>query len=288
MQLFSTHKEKMDVIHSAGDFNGFEMPNRKSDEPLMAGYLGSLNFAKLHPRYVEFLAAIDLPDFTIRMIGDIVSRDVLEKQSREAGHPDMFEFRGYTADVASELADINILPYILNPQHYGTTENALLEAMSMGVVPIVLNNPAERALVINRKTGLIVRTPQEFGDAVTWLANHPESRQRIAREAAQSIRNNFVVRKMSEAFNRHYTSSCEVDKTVIPFTTIFGKSPAEWFLACQRHPEYFTTDYKLSLIDEFTLPGLIEQSKGSIFQYHKYFPKEERLSQWAQRLEALE
>jgi glycosyltransferase involved in cell wall biosynthesis len=282
--LMPTTKSKMDVIHSAGGFDGFEMPERRWDDPIVAGYLGSLNFAKLHPRYVEFLAAVDIPGFSVRMIGDIANREILEKQCRDVNKPDMLQFRGYTTDAASELAAINIFPYLLNPQHYGTTENALLEAMAMGVVPIVLDNPAERCLVTDKKTGLVVRNRQEFADAVSWLARNPEERLNIGNQAASTVRERFAAGKMTESFNNHYSAVSIADKMEISFDKIFGKTPAEWFLASQRNPQFFTNKYQKP-IDELILPGLLERSKGSVFHYHKYFPEDKRLSEWAKRIE---
>ena len=134
------------------------------------GYFGSLNFAKLHPHYVDFLAAVDKPGLTVRLIGDLTNRDILERQSALIGREGMFEFRGYSTDIAAELKAINVLAYLLNPEHYGTTENALLEAMAVGIVPIVLDNPAERHIIEDNRTGLIVSTPSEFSKAVYWLA----------------------------------------------------------------------------------------------------------------------
>ena len=286
-QLLPTHKKRLDVVYSAGGFDGFELPDRRCDAPLAAGYLGSLNFAKLHPRYVEFLSAVIIPDFTVRMIGDITNRDILEQQCRQAGRPDMLKFHGYTTDVASELATINVLPYLLNPQHYGTTENALLEAMAMGVLPTVLDNPAARCLITDRKTGLVITTPRELGDSVAWLTHHPQERQNIALQAALSVRDRFAVGRMTEAFNRQYASVCEEDKDVIYFDAMFGRTPSEWFLASQRHPEFFISNERSDMIDDLTLPGLLERSKGSVFHYSKKFPNDTRLSQWAERLEVL-
>ena len=84
--------------------------------------------------------------FKVRLIGDLLNREILEKQSDAPVGAGMLDFRGYTTDVASELRAINVMAYLLNPQHYGTAENALLEAMTMGIVPVVLDNPAERKL----------------------------------------------------------------------------------------------------------------------------------------------
>lgn len=286
-QLSETHRNRMDVVYSAGGFNGFTLPERRLDTPLVAGYLGSLNFAKLHPRYVEFVTAVPVPNFTVRMIGDITNRDILEEQCYKAGQPGILEFRGYTTDVASELAEINVLPYLLNPKHYGTTENALLEAMAMGVVPVVLNNPVERQLITDKETGLIVGSPQEFSEAILWLTDHPQERQKIGERASSAVRARFSVTKTVEAFNHHYASLCSTDKEFFAFDEIFGKTPAEWFLSNQRCPEIFSTNIQVSLIDEFTLPGLLERTKGSVFHYHRDFPDDMRLSRWTEQMETL-
>ena len=147
-------------IHFISSGSGCENPpllkNRDGDRTfkkngeITAGYFGSLNFSKLHPDFVSWLSAVKIPGFKVRMIGDQINRDVLEFQCKKAGHPNLLEFVGYKEDIASELAKLDVLIYLLNPFHYGTAENALLEAMSMGVPPIVLNNPAEKSNCIPR------------------------------------------------------------------------------------------------------------------------------------------
>jgi len=74
------------------------------------------------------------------------------------------------------------------------------------------------------------------------------------------------------------------DKTTISFDSIFGRTPAEWFLTNQKHPEYFTADRQLGTNDEHTLPGLLEKTKGSVFHYCRHFPEDSRLAKWAERL----
>lgn len=172
--LSSEERSRIDFIHSAGGIDQLPTPTFNINEPLSAGYIGSFNFAKLHPEYANFLAQISLPDFHVKMIGDLTNKEILETQCHKAGCEGILQFKGYCTDIAAELTTFNIMPYILNPMHYGTTENALLEAMAMGVVPIVLNNPAEKCLVEHKQTGLIVQTPNEFGQAITWLQEHPE------------------------------------------------------------------------------------------------------------------
>jgi len=281
---FRSRPERFSVVHSCGGFDGLPTPAKNSVRPNLAGYIGSLNFAKLHPQFVDFLAAVKRPDFKVRVIGDTTNQAILEQQCRLAGRPELLDFRGYTEDIASELSAINVLAYILNPEHYGTSENALLEAMAMGIVPVVLGNPAERHIVEDGVTGLIVNSPSEFRAAVEWLFDHPQAVQTMGLQASKSVRRKFAVRKMYEALYENYTQTMNTSKHRISFTEIFGTIPADWFLVNQRHPEYFTSDQQLETIDTLTLPGLFEKTKGSVFHYYSHFPGDLRLQDWVTKL----
>ncbi len=276
---------RLAVVSSGGGFSDFPEPEGDDLAPISVGYLGSLNFAKLHPDYVQYLSAVDLPGFKIRLIGDLLNRETLERQSEVAGRSGMFEFRGYTTDVAAELAAINVLAYLLNPCHYGTAENALLEAMAMGIVPVVLDNPAERSIVEHLRTGLIVNSPAEFADAIKWLANNPADRSRIGKQAAASVRERFTPEKMDASFRAHYEDVVREDKRLPPFRDVFGTTPDEWFLSCQRDPKQFRDpDSTFSEIHNPEYFILREKTKGSAIHFSHYFPKDQTLKIWATAL----
>lgn len=286
--LSAEEKKGIGVIHSAGGIDELPTPNFDVNEALSAGYMGSLNFAKLHPNYANFLATISLPEFRIKMIGDLTNKDILEAQCQKAGCSGILEFRGYCKDIVTELSSINFMPYILNPMHYGTTENALLEAMAMGVVPIVLNNPAESCLIHHRQTGLIVQNYEEFGQAVTWLQKHPEERVRIGRTASESVRKKFPAKSMQNAFSTCYQKLLSQNKKEIPFRDILGHNPADWFLSLQKHPALFeSSEKKLELPNNFSLYGLLEQTKGSVFHFCRYFPRDNILKHWEEQITQL-
>lgn len=278
---------RFSVVSSGGGFSNLPQPSQDDTTPLSVGYFGSLNFAKLHPAYVDFLSSVDIPDFRVRLIGDLLNRDVLERQCAAAGRPRMLDFRGYTTDVATELRAINVMAYLLNPCHYGTAENALLEAMAMGIVPIVLDNPAERCIVEDRVTGLVVRSPGEFAKAVEWLERHPQERSSMGMRAAESVRERFSLKKMEESFRRHYEDLLQETKRPVPFQAVFGTTPEDWFLSCQREPERFEKSGEISLPTESMASfNLLEKTKGSVFHFHEYFPEAAGLKAWAGRLEA--
>ena len=56
-------------------------------------------------------------------------------------HPGRVHFAGHIADPASALSGADIFFYPLQADHYGTAENALVEAMSLGVVPVEPDEP---------------------------------------------------------------------------------------------------------------------------------------------------
>jgi glycosyltransferase involved in cell wall biosynthesis len=277
--------DRLGVVSSNGGFQGLPEPRKRVNETISTGYFGSLNFAKLHPRYIDYLAAVKIPGFKVKIIGDLCNKDVLNQQCDAQGKGGILEFTGFVPDIASELDSINVLAYLLNPDHYGTTENALLEAMAMGIVPIVLDNPAECQIVDDHNTGLIVHTPDEFAKAIQWLSENPDERQRLGIQAAESVREKFSVEKTEATLNTYYRKILFMEKRKIAFSEIFGTDPAEWFLSCQGNKSFFAKDGCIHQDEDTTLSyGLIEKSKGTVFHFSEYFPDNLKLKSWAKNM----
>lgn len=280
---------KLGVVSSGGGFNGLPISVASMEDSISLGYIGSMNFAKLHPRYVHFVGTVDIHGFQVRMIGDSANRDALETQCRLLGRSGMLVFKGYSTDIAVELSSVNVLAYLLNPAHYGTAENALLEAMAMGIVPVVLDNPCERQIVEDRRTGLIVHSVADFAHAIQWLARNPGERRQMGIRAAQSVRERFSAEKMESALNEHYQSVMTIQKKRIVFSEIFSDDPVEWFLSCQGDRSIFRDDGGVNLDDKHPFrDGLFEKSKGTVFHFSEYFQDNAQLALWAKNLKALQ
>jgi glycosyltransferase involved in cell wall biosynthesis len=74
----------------------------------------------------------------------------------------MITYTGKVDDVAPYLAEIDVFGCPLRPDHYGTCEQVLGEAMAAGVVPVVMDNPCESEIVISGVTGLISHNEKEY------------------------------------------------------------------------------------------------------------------------------
>lgn len=275
----------LEVISSTGGFDDFPFPEPKTrNGDLRFGYLGSLNPAKMHPDMASFIAGIDRPGFTVNFYGD---PSVNPAMQLIASGSSQIRLHGHTDQPDQALQGLDVLLYLLNPTHYGTTENALLEAMACGVVPIVLNNTVESSIVQHGETGLIVDSPRSFAEAVAYLSDHPDVQRRLSAACSDAIRKRYSVPKTVHELDQVYEAVMAKPKTQFDFQAVFGTTPADWLLSCAGdytwcfdpdEEEAWRTDRRLQCF-------LYERSKSSAFHFQAHFPNDARLSRWAAMLE---
>jgi hypothetical protein len=264
------------ICISSGGFKEFPKQKNKNYKSISVGYVGGTNFSKLHPDYAEYINEVDIPNFKVKIIGDLYNKEILEKQSTK------FEFKGFIPNLVDELKSINILAYLLNPYHYGTTENSLLQAMSMGVVPIVLDNKCEIQIVIDNYTGFIIHNKKEFAEKIKFLANNSNKLEELGNNASDYVRNKFTIENTEFELKYNYYRLMNKEKRKIDFKKIFGNNPEEWFLSCQTFKQNFKNDGTIDLynVDKYYKYLLTEKSNGSILYFNKYFPENEVLKRW--------
>jgi glycosyltransferase involved in cell wall biosynthesis len=272
------------TVNSSGGFEDLAVSPRDAAGPARFGYLGAFNPAKLHPRLTEFIDAVRLPGFAVDFYGDpSVNAPLLERAERD-GPEGRIRLRGYTPQPAEVLANMDVLIYLLNPMHYGTTENALLEAMACGVVPVVLDNPVERAIVRHDETGVVVNSPEAFAAAVNRLATDRGYRQRLAAACSRDVRQRYSVAATAAKLDAVYAEILRRDAAEFSFSPIFGKAPADHFLAGLGRYRWCFAD-QADRRDRRPLAFLYERSKSSAFQFFEYFPADPRLARWVAALE---
>lgn len=146
-------------------------------------YLGTVDFKKLHRGIFDVVDALDDDVATISLWGHFSPE--VASCAAAMRHPQRVELRGHTLDPVSALAEADIFFYPLRRDHYGTGENALVEAMSMGLVPVVLNNPAETKIVAHGKSGFVAHTIDECVSYLWRLVRAPSLREEMATSAAR-------------------------------------------------------------------------------------------------------
>jgi glycosyltransferase involved in cell wall biosynthesis len=269
---------KTSVIYGMGDASRFFNGKRKEHNGFRIGYMGTLDFSKLHPNFVEYCAAAAsvADDITFVMIGDTSNKELILQQAKEHGIAERFEFRGFCEDVQAELSRLDCMGYLLNPYHFGTSENVILETMAAGVPIVMMNQNTEKYIVENKTTGFLVNNQTEYGEAIRHLYCDLSERHRISQNAKKRIRTHYNVMQNTEKLLRCYEKTIQNEKQCVTFHDIFGNEPSDWFLYfVGKERELFLTNRLEELSEIFK-----GESKSSVKHFAKYFPDDRKFMAW--------
>lgn len=249
------------------------------------GYVGTLNYSKLNPDFARYCAAVDIPDTKFIMVGDTSSQKIIEDDANGLKVKDKLCFTGYTTDVAGTLENFDIFGYILNSWHFGATENALLEAMAAGLPVVTLDQCAEKYIIKNMETGLLVHNESDYARSVRYLYGNPAERERMGNNAREYILEEFSMDKNVLRMNNAFDQVMEQAPRIFSFDKIFGSEPYEWFITClgadrEKFKESLYSGNISNCRHIFK-----ENSKSSVFHFAKYYPSDKYISQWKEMVE---
>ncbi len=179
-------RDRTSVINSGFGFAGMAQARPAGRKPAIA-YLGTVDFRKLHRGIFDAIDTLDDgtdDDLTPISLWGHINPEVAS-YAAAMRHPERIALKGHTLDPASALAEADIFFYPLRPDHYGTAENALVEAMSLGLVPVVLDNPAETKIVAHGKSGFVACTIDECVSYLRRLARTPSLREDMSAGAVR-------------------------------------------------------------------------------------------------------
>lgn len=192
-------RNRISVINSGFGF-GMRLRSRLPRQKPSITYLGTVDFKKLHRGIFDAVDALD--DNVANILAPIslwgrISSDVATCAAAMR-HSERIKLRGHTLDPMSVLAEADIFFYPLRGGHYGTGENALVEAMSMGLAPVVLDNPAETKIVANGKCGFVAHTVDECVSCLRRLVQEPSLREEMGARAAREVQTKSPARSANE------------------------------------------------------------------------------------------
>jgi L-malate glycosyltransferase len=146
------------------------------------GYVGTVDYKKIYNRFMFISLAVrqKVSDVNFTFVGKNVTGINFFN----------FDFVGQKDDVIPYFAQMDVFGYPLRPDHYGTCEQVLGEAMACGIVPVVMNNEAEKLIVQDGVTGFIATSEQEYIEHIEHLYNKPLLRHWMSdncRDAAAKI-----------------------------------------------------------------------------------------------------
>jgi glycosyltransferase involved in cell wall biosynthesis len=244
-----------------------EMPGRAEGGATLENhpitYLGTVDFIKMSP---VFFDAID------RMGGDVSaaiwgSYDINSEVAAKAKamlHPERIAFMGQTADPQKALGQSSIFFYPLAAYHYGTAENALIEAMSLGLVPVVLANPAECAIVEDGKTGFVAHSVEECAAILDRLLADPDLRRTIGVNAASKSAKIYRPENSANRLLKLWSDVMSESKHCHDFRAVIGSTPVDWYRSTQFLPGEVSSAANSAVKDI--------NSKGTLAHFRSCFP----------------
>lgn len=290
----SSVRARMRAIWATGGLEHVCQVQARPHEGFQVGYVGTVDYAKLHPEFLDICSRIQIPGVRFVVCGGSSERTI-RQQAVERGIAERFEFTGLISNVAEYFSTFDVFGYPLARHHYGTCDLALAESMGAGVVPVVLANRMEVQMVKHNVVGYVANTPEEYVEAIIGLYNNRDKRRQMAENARQYAQQTFSIDKMIEEWDRAFSETLRYDPR--PRSWPLEKSgdavtPADVFLeALSSHGQPFRA-YATAKSDSdrsrcrreirATANSAIwkSETRGTPRHYLSFFPGDNTLKAW--------
>ncbi len=264
--------KRSDVVYGMGDFDPRAYLPRKSyqkKDDFCVGYIGTLNYAKLHPEFVKYCeaAAAKVKNIRFMLAGDM--EDDVRLDIQRSRIAERFVYVGYTNETEAFYKEIDVLGYPLNRNNFATTENVLLEAMAYATPVVALNHGVERHIIEDGKNGYLADHAEAYAERIYQLYLSENKRKELGETARQICIEKYAKDKNKKAYEQILRKYLDQPKRIHGISVLSEKTPYEWFL-------YFSFADRHSL-DKAVDARFVQQSKGSVFQYARCFPQDVNL-----------
>ncbi len=271
-----------DFAPGTADFSRLQNFSPKLHRHFNVTYIGTVNAAKMHPRFFEMSQRINIPDLRIVICGAGGGADFSAHAERDS----RFDNRGFVENIREILEISDVFGYPLCPETYATSEQSVQEAMWAGIPPVVFPHGGLSALVEHQQTGLVVHSEEQYAEAIEYLFNHPDERARLGENARVHARECFNIQKHAERLLQVYEKLGGLPATAKQAT---GYGPVERFHA--------SLDVSTSsLLHQVTLPFndvalnearrqdifyfLMTHGEGGIIHYRNHYPDIPQFRLW--------
>ena len=269
-------KNKFSTILSTGGVENFINIQPKEHKGFNVGYVGTVDYSKMHPDFIATSKKINIPEVKFIIVGGDNEKEI----SKNAN--DKFEFVGKISDIKPYLEQFDVFGYPLHPEHFGTAEQVLQEAMASGIVPVVLNNPTEKTLVKHMENGLVANNLDEYVKYVELLYNDKILRQKLSQNARKYAKEIFSLENLTNQWNKVFDEVLNFPKTIKKWD-IKNNNPSYFEVFLESLGEYkhlfmVQSEKDLQRIKELAkFPNWQSQTKGTAHQYHDFFKNDEKL-----------
>ncbi len=214
INLEDNYKKNLKDIWSTGTIDHVRTLKQRPHKDFNIGYIGTVDFAKMHPDFLQMSAKTKIKDVKFIVIGS-PNADTMRKNSIEMNIENKFNFTGFISDEEkwSHLETFDLFGYPLVPKHYGTCDLALQEAMTVGAVPVVLANPMESYMVKDGITGIVAKNTNEYTKALNKLYRDERLRNKLSKNAKRYALEKFSLSKMIDDWTNIFDNLMKIKKS---------------------------------------------------------------------------
>jgi glycosyltransferase involved in cell wall biosynthesis len=281
---------KIKQIWTTGNIDAYSHVKSVPHNGFNIGFVGTLDYSKLHPNFLDFCSKIKIPDVQFIMCGDGCDADKIKQEVKDRGMEDKFVFTGVIEDIKPYLAIIDVFGYPLNPDHFGTCEQVLGEAIAAGIIPIVMKNPAEEYILFQSLVRFVCNDEEEYVKNIELLYRDKDKKAGIVSIIQEHITKLYDSKKMIDSWNEVFTDLMGDEKksrhwwlyddnTRKQGSQIFIESLGTYGWMFDMNE---TREIRKLFASNFQWRSM---SKGSPRQYLDAFPNDERLKEWVKLLD---
>jgi glycosyltransferase involved in cell wall biosynthesis len=279
-------REKTNFALSPAELERLQDLKPQPHDYFNVGYIGTANFTKIHPRFVEMSAEVNIDQIRFIVCGG--NDQELVERVQALGVSDRFNFRGYVEKIQDVLTILDVFGYPLRQDTYATSEQALQEAMYAGVPPVVFPYAGIGSLVEHQVTGLVVHTEKEYIQALELLKQEPELRQNLGNNAQKYAQEYFNPIKSAQTISQAYNQL--MGKSKQPYRGLHQKTktPSETFAAAlgEGGKPFWTSLQQLDGVTAATeaianSSNVLTMGEGGIFHYRNVYPNDPYLRLWS-------
>ena len=292
-------KKNFRTIWSTSGVDHISAEHEKIKKGFKVGYIGTLDYAKLHPDFLKMCKKINIPSVKFIVCGDI-NADLVE-EAASLGLSEKVEFKGNVSNVNDFLRTFDVFGYPLASYHYGTCDQVLAESMAAGVVPVVLSNPMEKNMVKDGETGIVVDSQGSYISAIEKLYKDDKLRNSLSDRASVYAKERFSLKELTHKWKVEILEILEIDKTEkcwsnesdrqeISSVDVFLESLGDYkdlfcnHLNAKSDEESLQAAEKIKSLGEY--PFWRTRTKGTVHQYSCFFQDDKRLKEWSMLIDS--
>lgn len=269
---------RRDYIWSVRDIGDFLKIHKTPHDGFVIGYVGTLDYCKIHPQFLDICQSIDVPGAQFVVVGTGCDAADMEADAKRRGLN--MQFTGLVDDIRPYLATFDVFLYPLYEKHFGTCEQVLGEALAAGLPCIVMGNEAERYIIQDNVNGFICYETDEIQGIVKALYNNQIKLdcETVRKHAAELYSIETKIKKWNTVFDR----IMKQEKRTHKWYDIFFESLGRCGDTIRRRLNYNDT----GLITEIFKNNnqWKSKSKGSVRQYLDYYPDDPVMQKLAELL----